>query len=114
MALDSPAYRLSSLGRLAVYRQIGENPQYAHSFGARLALGSEGVKQICPSVWRGQLVVPEVCTGGCYVFSGFAQPNESFRSSSANPAEQRSVADSFDKPVLWGFTVFAVSHKCPR
>ena len=35
------------------------------------------------------------------------QPNESFRSSSANPAEQRSVEDSFAKSVLWGFTVAA-------
>jgi hypothetical protein len=35
------------------------------------------------------------------------QPNESFRSSSRNPAEQRSVADSFAKSVLWGFTVAA-------
>ncbi len=35
------------------------------------------------------------------------QGNESFRSSSANPAERRSVADSFAKSVLWGFTVAA-------
>jgi hypothetical protein len=33
------------------------------------------------------------------------QGNESFRSSSANPAERRSVEDSFAKSVLWGFTV---------
>jgi hypothetical protein len=38
------------------------------------------------------------------------QPNESFRSSSANPAERRSVADSFAKSVLWGFTVAAESN----
>ena len=35
------------------------------------------------------------------------QGNESFRSSSANPAERRSVEDSFAKSVLWGFTVGA-------
>ena len=35
------------------------------------------------------------------------QHNESFRSSSSNPAEQRSVEDSFAKSVLWGFTVTA-------
>jgi len=35
------------------------------------------------------------------------QGNESFRSSSANSAERRSVADSFAKSVLWGFTVGA-------
>ncbi len=33
------------------------------------------------------------------------QGNESFRSSSINPAERRSVEDSFAKSVLWGFTV---------
>ena len=37
------------------------------------------------------------------------QPNESFRSSSANPAERKSVEDSFAKSVLWGFTVAAES-----
>src|ERR1035441_3220970 len=37
------------------------------------------------------------------------QSNESFRSSSANPAERRSVEDSFARPVLWGFTVAAES-----
>ena len=37
------------------------------------------------------------------------QGNESFRSSSSNPAERRSVADSFAKSVLWGFTVAAES-----
>ena len=35
------------------------------------------------------------------------QGNESFRSSSSNPAERRSVEDSFAKSVLWGFTVAA-------
>ena len=35
------------------------------------------------------------------------QSNESFRSSSGNPAERRSVEDSFAKSVLWGFTVAA-------
>jgi len=35
------------------------------------------------------------------------QGNQSFRSSSANPAERRSVEDSFAKSVLWGFTVGA-------
>jgi len=38
------------------------------------------------------------------------QPNEFFRSSSANPAERRSVEDSFAKSVLWGFTVAAESN----
>jgi hypothetical protein len=33
------------------------------------------------------------------------QGNESFRSTSANPAERKSVEDSFAKSILWGFTV---------
>jgi hypothetical protein len=35
--------------------------------------------------------------------------NQAYRSSSANPAERRSVEDSFAKSVLWGFTVGAES-----
>jgi len=38
------------------------------------------------------------------------QPNETFRSSSANRAEQRSVEDSFAKSILWGFAVAAESN----
>ena len=38
------------------------------------------------------------------------QGNENFRSSSTNPAERRSVEDSFAKSVLWGFTVAAESN----
>jgi hypothetical protein len=38
------------------------------------------------------------------------QPQESFRSSSSNPAERRSVEDSFAKSVLFGFTVAAESN----
>jgi hypothetical protein len=37
------------------------------------------------------------------------QPNLSFRSSSANPLERKSVEDSFATSVLWGFTVAAES-----
>jgi hypothetical protein len=35
------------------------------------------------------------------------QGNQSFRSSSSNPREKKSVEDSFAKSVLWGFTVAA-------
>src|ERR1039458_8851044 len=38
------------------------------------------------------------------------QGNESFRSSSSNAAERKSVEDSFAKSVLWGFTVAAESN----
>jgi hypothetical protein len=37
------------------------------------------------------------------------QGNQSFRSSSKNPLERKSVEDSFAKSVLWGFTVAAES-----
>ncbi|MBI4484482.1 MAG: DUF5117 domain-containing protein [Acidobacteria bacterium] len=37
------------------------------------------------------------------------QGNQSFRSTSANPAERKSVEDSFAKSILWGFTVAAES-----
>ena len=38
------------------------------------------------------------------------QPNQSFRSSSPNPLERKSVEDSFAKSILWGFTVAAESN----
>src|SRR5437868_8552015 len=38
------------------------------------------------------------------------QPNMSFRSSSANPLERKSVEDSFAKSVIWGFAVAAESN----
>ncbi|MBM3807073.1 MAG: DUF5117 domain-containing protein [Acidimicrobiia bacterium] len=37
------------------------------------------------------------------------QPNQSFRSSSTNPLERKSVEDSFARSILWGFTVAAES-----
>ena len=38
------------------------------------------------------------------------QPNQSFRSSSANVLERKSVEDSFAKSILWGFAVAAQSE----
>ncbi|MGE0816822.1 MAG: zinc-dependent metalloprotease [Vicinamibacterales bacterium] len=38
------------------------------------------------------------------------QGNQSFRSTAANPLERRSVADSFARSILWGFTVAAESN----
>jgi hypothetical protein len=38
------------------------------------------------------------------------QPNMSFRSSSSNPLERKSVEDSFAKSVLWGFAVAAEAN----
>ncbi len=38
------------------------------------------------------------------------QPNQSFRSSSSNPRERKSVEDSFAQSILWGFTVAAESN----
>src|SRR3954470_7617164 len=38
------------------------------------------------------------------------QPNQSFRSSSPNVAERKSVEDSFAKSILWGFAIAAESN----
>lgn len=38
------------------------------------------------------------------------QPNQSFRSSSPNPLERKSVADSFARSILWGFAVAAETN----
>ena len=38
------------------------------------------------------------------------QPNQSFRSSSANPRERKSVEESFAKSILWGFPIAAESN----
>ncbi len=38
------------------------------------------------------------------------QPNQSFRSSSTNPREVKSVEESFARSILWGFTVAAESN----
>jgi hypothetical protein len=38
------------------------------------------------------------------------QPNQSFRSSSKNPLERKSVEESFAKSILWGFAVAAESN----
>src|SRR3954451_5662306 len=38
------------------------------------------------------------------------QPNMSFRSSSANPLERKSVEDSFAKSVIWGFAVAGANN----
>ena len=38
------------------------------------------------------------------------QPNQSFRSSSQNPLERKSVEDSFAKSILWGFTIAGESN----
>jgi len=38
------------------------------------------------------------------------QPNQTFRSSAANPRERKSVEESFAQSILWGFTVAAESN----
>jgi len=38
------------------------------------------------------------------------QPNQSFRSTAANPLERKAVEDSFAKSILWGFTIVAESN----
>ena len=42
------------------------------------------------------------------------QPNQSFRSSSRNPLERKSVEESFAKSILWGFAIAAESENGAR
>src|SRR3984957_2824707 len=82
------------------------NTDFLYTTGLAAGLGSNDIGLDRGSEGAGRLVSfqrvgPRVM---------MVQPNESFRSSSANAAEQRSVEDSFAKSVLWGFTIGAESN----
>src|SRR6267154_4315356 len=80
--------------------------EFIYSLGLAAGLGSNDI-----GLDRGQ-------TGGGRIVSFqrigpkilMIQRNESFRSSSPNPAERKSVEDSFAKSVLFGFTVAAETN----
>ena len=61
------------------------------------------------------IAAPAAAAGAWFYFQRvgprvmLVQPNQSFRSSSKNPLERKSVEDSFAKSILWGFTVAAES-----
>ncbi len=82
------------------------NTDFLYATGLAAGLGSNDIGLDRGSEGAGRLVSfqrvgPRVI---------MVQPNQSFRSSSANAAERRSVEDSFAKSVLWGFTVRAESN----
>ena len=68
---------------------------------ARTTSASIAVRAAAAASSRFQRVGPRVM---------LVQPNQSFRSSSKNPLERKSVEDSFAKSILWGFTVAAESN----
>jgi hypothetical protein len=80
--------------------------EFLMSTGLSAGLGSNDIGLDRGSGGQGRVVVfqrvgPRVL---------LVQQNESFRSSSANPRERKSVEESFAKSTLWGFTVAAESN----
>jgi hypothetical protein len=95
-----PLYWDESTGNL--WLEIGRwDADFLYASGLAAGLGSNDIgldrgTEDSGKVVQFQRIGPKVL---------LVQGNESFRSSSANPAERRSVEDSFAKSVLWGFTV---------
>ena len=87
-----------------------EIPRFNHEFlyttGLAAGLGSNDIGLDRGQEGAGRIVLFERVGPKVLLM----QPQESFRSSSSNPAERRSVADSFAKSVLFGFTVAAETN----
>lgn len=82
------------------------NAEFLYTTGLAAGLGSNDIGLDRGREGGGRLVSFERV--GPKIF--LVQPQESFRSSSSNPAERRSVEDSFAKSILWGFTVAAETN----
>ncbi len=80
--------------------------EFLYSTGLAAGLGSNDIGLDRGSGGQGRVVSFQ--RAGPKVL--LVQGNQSFRSSSPNPAERLSVADSFAKSVLWGFTIAAESN----
>ncbi len=80
--------------------------EFLYSTGLAAGLGSNDIGLDRSQEGQGKVVT--LHRVGPKVF--MVQGNESFRSSSANAAERKSVEDSFAKSILWGFTVAAESN----
>jgi hypothetical protein len=81
------------------------NSEFLYATGLAAGLGSNDIGLDRGQEGGGKIVLFERV--GPRVF--LVQPQESFRSSSPNAAERRSVEDSFAKSILWGFPVAAAS-----
>jgi hypothetical protein len=82
------------------------NAEFLYATGLAAGLGSNDIGLDRGQEGGGRLVSFQRV--GPKVF--LVQPQESFRSSSSNPAERKSVEDSFAKSILYGFTVAAESN----
>ncbi len=82
------------------------NAEFLFAGGLAAGLGSNDIGLDRGQEGAGRLVSFERV--GPKVF--LVQPQESFRSSSSNAAERKSVDDSFAKSILYGFTVAAESN----
>ena len=78
---------------------------FLYSNGLSAGLGSNDIG-LDRGTGRGSRIV-QFQRVGPQIF--LVQPNQSFRSSSANPLERKSVEDSFAKSIIWGFQVAAES-----
>ncbi len=100
-----PVYWDDRAGNL--YLEIPKlNTKFLYATGLAAGLGSNDIGLDRGQEGGGRILSFERV--GPKVF--LVQGNESFRSSSANPAEQKSVEDSFAKSIIWGFTVAAESN----
>src|SRR5262245_60431126 len=80
--------------------------EFLFSMGLAAGLGSNDIGLDRGSGGGGRVVVLQRV--GPRVL--LVQPNQSFRSSSSNAIERKSVEDSFAKSVLWGFAIAAESN----
>ncbi|HEX6164642.1 MAG TPA: zinc-dependent metalloprotease [Vicinamibacterales bacterium] len=78
---------------------------FLYSNGLSAGLGSNDIG-LDRGTGRGSRIV-QFQRVGPQIF--LVQPNQSFRSSSANPLERKSVEESFAKSIIWGFQVAAES-----
>src|SRR5262245_47169232 len=79
--------------------------EFLYSNGLSAGLGSNDIG-LDRGTGRGSRIV-EFQRVGPQVF--LSQPNQSFRSSSPNALERKSVEDSFARSIIWGFPVAAES-----
>jgi hypothetical protein len=80
--------------------------EFLYSTGLAAGLGSNDIGLDRGQGGQGKVVSFQRVGPKVFLMQG----NESFRSTSSNPAERRSVADSFAKSILFGFTVAAESN----